>query len=260
MTKEPVNARESISLSEIIKIMVKNTVGSVIIVDSNDIPVGIITERELLRDIAAHARVSDDASAKEIMSLAFIRVPPATTIEEAAVAMIEGSVRLVVTKKSRLVGVVSTSDLLRYFNKTARDIPIESAIQKRVQTMDGSRSVLDAITLMYESRIGSVVLTRSGLPFGILTERDLLRVLARGRKKEFGSLRLDELASGRLISAPYGISAREASSIMLERRIKRLPLFKGDKLAGIVTAKDLVGAYSASIKERRSHQELFNIT
>lgn len=257
MSKNPVKAIERATLSQIIALMVKHSVGSIIIVDSKNIPCGIVTERELLRDIATNARVSIDTKARDLMSLNFIRIPPTMGVKDAARAMTKGGMRIVVVKKKgQLFGVVSTSDVLRFFNKTVKDVSIDRATHQKVQTMDGSRGVLDAIKIMHEKRIGSVVITNSGLPFGIVTERDLLRILAKRRRKDFGSLRVGDLATKPLISAPYGIKAREASSIMVSNKIKRLPIFRGDRLVGIVTARDLVGAYSTSIEARSGRKEI----
>jgi signal-transduction protein with cAMP-binding, CBS, and nucleotidyltransferase domain len=175
--------------------------------------------------------------------------------------MARGAVRVVVTKKSGvLMGIVTTSDVLRFFNKTSRDFAIEDCINRKVVTIDASRGMLDAIKVMNEKRIGCLIVTENGLPSGIVSERDLIRVMARGRRKEFGSLRLREIASKPLISAAYGIKAREASSIMLGSKIKRLPLFMGDKLIGIVTAKDLVRAYVDNVLGSRRKREIVNIT
>jgi len=43
-----------------------------------------------------------------------------------------------------------------------------------VKTIEGDSSVLDSVALMKESQVGSVLITESGKPVGIFTERDLL--------------------------------------------------------------------------------------
>ena len=257
MSKNAVKAGLSATVEKGISLMVKHGVGSVIVVDSGNIPKGILTERELLRDITDHGRVSSDKPLNEIMSKLFLAISPLTPVQDAARKMTKGGRRLIVTRKNgELFGVVSTSDLLRFFNKTARDTGIEQVLSKKVVTMDSAIGLLGAIKVMKEKRIGSVVVTEYDLPSGIVTERDLLKVLAKRRKKGFGSVTLKEIISKPLISAAYGIKAREASSIMLGNKIKRLPLFRGQKLVAMVTAKDLVAAYCDSIEERLSKREL----
>ena len=258
---DPVKAGLNATVEKAVSLMTSRRVGSIVVVDSNNVPNGIITERELLRDISTNSRINKNEPLKELMSLEFVRIGPVTTVEDASAEVAKGGFRIVVTKKNgELVGVVSTTDILHFFNKTARDTSIENAISRNVVTIGAQRGLLDAIKLMVERRIGCVVVTENGLPFGLVSERDLLRTMAKGRTKEFGSLRLRDLASKPLVSGPYGIKAREASSIMLGSKIKRLPLFMGEKMVGIVTAKDLVRAYSDSIQERSRRREIINIT
>lgn len=261
MTTNPVKARLNATVEKAVFLMTRRRVGSVVVVDSKDIPNGIITERELLRDISTNSRISSDKPLKEIMSLEFIRIGPLTAVEDAASKIANGGFRILVTRKNgELVGIVSTTDVLRFFNKTARDASIENVLSRKVVTIDSQRGLLDTIKIMDERRIGCVIVTEDGFPLGIVSERDLLKTLAKGRRKEFGSLRLRDLASMPLISAPYCIKAREASSLMLGSKIKRLPLFKGERIVGIVTAKDLIRSYSDSIQERNRKREVVSIT
>jgi len=260
MSKDPICANEDSTISFAIALMVKHSVGSVFIVNNDSVPHGILTERELLSEIAAHSRVRGTLSVTDIMSRSFILITPTTKVRDAARRMLDEKVRLAVAKKSgKLMGVVTTTDFLRFFNSTAKDYAIEDAIHKKVATLEFSRPVVDAIKLMEEKRVGSVIVTRAALPFGIISERDLLRILSKGRKKDFGSVTLERVATQPLISAPYGVMAREASSIMLARKIKRLPIFKGDKLIGVVTTKDLVRGYCASIQSRLVKTEVMKI-
>jgi CBS domain-containing protein len=96
--------------------------------------------------------------------------------------------------------------------------------------------------MMGEKRIGSVIITSKGEPIGIFTERDLLTsFLAKDRplSEEVGGA-----SSSPLITAPLGISIREAGNIMASKHVRRLPIVKNGKIVGIVTARDLVEAYA----------------
>jgi IMP dehydrogenase len=53
-----------------------------------------------------------------------------------------------------------------------------------------------------------------------------------------------KVCSSPLITAPLGISIHDAAAIMTSKRIKRLPITKEGKLAGILSARDLVEAYA----------------
>ncbi|MHA2065459.1 MAG: CBS domain-containing protein [Candidatus Thorarchaeota archaeon] len=95
---------------------------------------------------------------------------------------------------------------------------------------------------MGEKKIGSVVITREGEPIGIFTERDLLtQFLATGRSL---MIHVGEACSSPLMVIPSRITIHEASFLMASRRIKRLPVVEDNCLIGIITARDLVEAYT----------------
>ena len=97
-----------------------------------------------------------------------------------------------------------------------------------------------AINLMYKKRIGSVLIIKDNVPFGIFTERDLLGVL---KKNVSLQERLANYSTYPLITAKYGIKGNDAAEIMSKNKIKRLVLKKNDTVVAMVTARDIVDAF-----------------
>ena len=95
----------------------------------------------------------------------------------------------------------------------------------------------EAAALMARSRVGTlVVIDEAGRLAGLLTERDL-------RFVNGGSLRVADRMTplAALVTHQGPISADAAERMMVERKIKKLPLVNGDgTLLGLVTAKDLI--------------------
>ncbi|MBE3116558.1 CBS domain-containing protein [Candidatus Bathyarchaeota archaeon] len=157
--------------------------------------------------------------------------------------MINRKGRLAVFDTGMLVGIITASDLI----KSLPDVPetevkVEDFMTKDVVTADEETSVINIAGIMGMKRIGSVIITRKGEPFGIFTERDLLTAfLARGRAlfTEVGPE-----CSWPLIMIPAGISVHRAAATMALKHIRRLPIVRDDKLVGIITARDLVEAYA----------------
>jgi signal-transduction protein with cAMP-binding, CBS, and nucleotidyltransferase domain len=113
---------------------------------------------------------------------------------------------------------------------------------KRVITTDEKTSVARIAKIMGEKRIGSVIITSNEEPMGIFTERDMVTTfLAKGKslKKPVG-----EACSSPLVTVPSGTSVHETAVAMASKHIKRLPIAMDKKLVGIITARDLVEAYS----------------
>jgi CBS domain-containing protein len=113
---------------------------------------------------------------------------------------------------------------------------------KEIETADEKTPITHSVKLMGEKRIGSVIVTSKGKPSGIFTERDLLTsILLKGEPL---SLEVGKVASSPLITIPSGTSVHRAAHSMASKHIRRLPVAKGGKLEGIVTARDLVEAYA----------------
>lgn len=98
------------------------------------------------------------------------------------------------------------------------------------------------VKMMCQKRIGSVIVTSRGEPFGIFTERDLLTTfLAKGKPL---IAEVAKEASSPLITSPVGTSVHKAAATMATKHIRRLPVTKNGTLSGIITARDLVEAYA----------------
>ena len=113
---------------------------------------------------------------------------------------------------------------------------------KNVITADEETLVINTAKIMGQNRIGSVLITRKGEPFGIFTERDLIsNFLAKGRAlfTEVGPE-----CSQPLVAIPAGSSVHRAAAAMALKHIRRLPVIKDEKIVGIITARDLVEAYA----------------
>ncbi|MDE1843954.1 MAG: CBS domain-containing protein [Thaumarchaeota archaeon] len=117
-------------------------------------------------------------------------------------------------------------------------IPIASIMTRDVITIDHTQTAHDAATIMMEKKIGSVIVTAYGKPFGIVTERDLARIMA---TMDISSrcLILSYLASRPLICASPTQTIQEASNIMGKHNIDHLPIFEKNKIVGMVTTRDL---------------------
>src|SRR5438132_14426368 len=99
-------------------------------------------------------------------------------------------------------------------------------------------TVKDAVRLMVEKRIGSIVVMDEGQVVGIFTERDALnRVLDRGLAPQ--STRVREVMTPKPVVARPELTVEEAMVIMTERRLRRLPVCDQGRLVGIISIGDL---------------------
>lgn len=224
-------------------LMGSHHIGS-LIVTADDDHVGIVTERDLMSHVLALGKDPADVKVGRVMSRPLISINHDATIKAAAQTMNRKKGRLAVMKVNTLVGVVTASDLIKGLPET-RETEAKPLMygSKLVETADKNISVARIVKIMGEKRIGSVVILSEGKPMGIFTERDLLTTIM--AKREPLSTSVGGVASTPLIVTDVDVNVFEAASIMTANKIKRLPLVdENDELRGIITARDLVEAYS----------------
>ncbi|MFL5901365.1 MAG: cyclic nucleotide-binding/CBS domain-containing protein [Solirubrobacterales bacterium] len=99
-------------------------------------------------------------------------------------------------------------------------------------------SVLSVARQMRDHRVGSVVIVdQAGSPVAMVTDRDLaLRVFAEGVDAEAS---VGEHASRPLVCGELEMELEEAAALMVQHRVRRLPVLDAGRLAGIVTLDDI---------------------
>ena len=108
-----------------------------------------------------------------------------------------------------------------------------------VLRIEAGASVFEAVKLMVEANVASLLVTEGGEIAGIVTERDYLRRVAlEGRTDKETAVR--EIMSAPLIVATPQTTVDECMALMTDRRIRHVPVIDGDELVGIVSIGDVV--------------------
>jgi CBS domain-containing protein len=108
-----------------------------------------------------------------------------------------------------------------------------------VIAIDGGTTVLDALKLMSDKNIGSVVITEDGRYAGLLTERDYARkVILQGKSSLETQVR--EIMSTHFPRIIPENSVETCMYIMSENNLRYLPVFNRDVLCGIISISDVV--------------------
>lgn len=117
---------------------------------------------------------------------------------------------------------------------------VEDYMSTEMLTMDSQSSLLDVARRMVEINVSSVVITKDKRGIGILTERDIVKAIAKG-------IPPDGITAGSLMSLPLmtvdiGSSMEEAARFMSKNKVRHvLVTDAGTKsIVGIITATDLI--------------------
>lgn len=108
-----------------------------------------------------------------------------------------------------------------------------------ITTVDPSTSVLDALKIMSEQNIGSVVVMEAGEFRGIVTERDYSRkVVLKGKSST--DTKVGEIMSTDYPAVTPSDTVEQCMQLFSDRNIRYLPVYDGETLAGIISINDVV--------------------
>ena len=123
---------------------------------------------------------------------------------------------------------------------------------RKVYSVESTRSVLEAARFMMEHSVGAVPVLRNGELVGILSERDIMnRVVAVGRTP--GTTAVSEVMTANPRAVPADESVEECLFIMREFGFRHLPIVDGKELKGLVSLRDILMRRAAEL-ERNSER------
>jgi len=195
----------------------------------------------------------------EIMAIAtrdVISVPPTQSIIGAVEIMTKcGFRRLPVTDAGtkKLRGIITSGDVINFMGGgdkyklvqvrhggnllAAVNESVRTIMTQQCTTLAHDSHISDAVTTIVEKKIGGLpIIDHEGVLNGIVTERDVLRVLGSDRS----TLKVEDVMSSSLrVTAPDS-PISTVSRDMTQYRFRRLPVVSDDVLYGIVTATDIM--------------------
>lgn len=106
-----------------------------------------------------------------------------------------------------------------------------------VYSVSRDETVLQALKLMAEKNIGAVLVVEDGKVEGIVSERDCIRrVELHGRTVH--DTQVGDIMTAKVLYVQAGQTLEECIAIMIDKNIRHLPVFDGDELLGLISARD----------------------
>ena len=122
---------------------------------------------------------------------------------------------------------------------------------KDVEMVHSEHTVQQAAKIMKSDGVGSVVIMKDDEPIGIMTERDFaVKVTA---DEISPSTKISKVMTSPVIHISPEESVLQASDIMIEKKIRKIPVFNEGKVSGIITATDILRFFRFS-----THEEIKN--
>ena len=111
------------SVMQALILMSEKNIGAIIIVDNNDFPIGIFSERDYARKIILKGKSSKDTLLDEVMSKELITVTRDYKIDQCMEIMNEKRIRhLPVLENKKIVGIISIGDVLKIMIKEQKEL------------------------------------------------------------------------------------------------------------------------------------------
>ncbi len=250
LTSQVVTFSPDTLMSQALEVMVNQQLSSLIVVDNDNKPIGIFTERDSLRliagDIDVTLRLGDVASA-----------PPFTAhyndeVHDVYVAMSGKGYRhlIVVDDEGKLAGVVTEGDFLRYigFDALAKVKRVADVMTKSVVMLERDATVACAAIKMTEHFSEYAVIVDKMCPIGLLTERDILRYVASNSDLSVDPVWRVYQTSFHIITEEFSLP--DAASIMEQHSVHQVIIAdKAGQLVGVLTRHNLLQALHGSYFE-----------
>lgn len=117
---------------------------------------------------------------------------------------------------------------------------VREYMKSSVITVDKNTILYEIAKIMTEKNIGSVIVVENGKPVGIITERDIVRAIGKGKKLD---TKAEEIMTASLITIKEDSPVTGALALMRQFNIRHLPVVndKGE-LTGVISIRDIARA------------------
>ncbi len=244
-----ITCRQGASLGHAAVLLAQHRVHSLVVVDRDDRPIGILSDFDLMAGewLSADAEslaVMRKLTAGDLMSHPIIQVEADVPLSEAAKLLVDKEInRLMVTEKGKPVGIISSSDFVAGIareEKPQRDT-VGDVMSDAILVCRDKTPVTSAARTMTQAGWRSVlVVDPKGKPVGVVSELDLVPLIRNGIS--------DDLLVSEVMHKPLTVdmraSLREVADLMIQRHHHRVVVVDGrDPDAfplGIVSSFDIV--------------------
>ncbi len=264
MTDNLTSAPSSTPVAEVLRMMANQDVGRVMVTDK-EVPVGIFTEKDVLRRVVTRGIDPAKTPIEEVMTSPVRAVPEETRIVDAFARMYKGKYRhlLVRGRRGRIVGIVSMRRILKVaveLGQGKKGTQTLANIATAAATMvESSTMIQETINLMAKNNLSAVIVTETAKPAGIFSERDVLkRVAAKGIDTIKTPIR--QVMTAPLITMPSTALVGDALAEMYRRDIRNMPVMgNGGEITGVLSMPDILQyaqAFDIDEQVRRAWKEV----
>lgn len=255
-------------------LMLRHKVKRLVVIDRGK-PVGMLAMRDIAERLSRGSsiwrrRPIDDIPIARVMHKGVISISTGTELSKAATLMLKhGISSLVVVDGDDVVGLVTKTDLVRFFAESVvGQAKVGDLMSRDLVTVARGHSLAHVVELMEKHDVSRVVVVEGMRPIGIITETDVAfsqlerpdegkeREVRYTRKLERASrpraryvkyvalLTAEDVMRRELLTIGIDNDAARAAALMIEHEVGGLPVVEEEELVGMITKTDLVRGIS----------------
>lgn len=236
MSTEILSAPPDMPVFEAAQRMSEKRCSSILVVDAAGRAVGIWTETDALK-----AEFVDTApTLGDVMSSPVVSLPAATTVHDAVVTFHDKQIRhALITGPDGPMGMLSMTDIIRHQGgESFMGLRRLDTLQIPAPcVLEGSDPLQLAVDRMREKTLDAVVVRKSAATYGILTQRDVVRLMAQGLPKAT----LAQVCTRSLLAVSGRTTLSDARGLLLVHQIRHLGVLDHDgELVGLIGFADIL--------------------
>ncbi len=255
MTSDVIGVPPETSFSDAMAIMGEKKISCVLVLEDKR-PIGILTERSIVSYAARHKRDINTCQSQELMSSPVLTAHRAMELDAAYELLMNKRIRhlVVVDDEDRAVGVVTLSNIIEHLGY---DYFVEMKKTSQIMTKIPyilSRDVIvhEAMGEMAARSISCLIIVEGKQPIGILTERDMIRLL--NKSYNLRELKVEDVMSRPVYTIFGDAPVLGASRMMKQKKIRRLVVVDDqNELLGLITQYDIVKGVEVRYIEQLKH-------
>ncbi len=195
----------------------------------------------------------NDITVAQCMSHPAVTIKPGTSIEDALYRMTRaGKQRMLVLDEGVLVGIVTRNDLAAARPSTGTtlsvaevltlldEIPVETVMSRGVVTIAPTAHIATAASLMLAHRVSGLPVMQADQVVGVVGESDLFRMLVQAPASDpVASMAVRDWMTLDPATVDPDLPVPQVAAVMVEGRVRRLPVVVDGQVIGIVTVGDV---------------------
>lgn len=233
-------------LPEVERILAETGVSGLPVVDSELKPVGVITRSDLLHAGAVSAvtgtgrarLVVPDRRVGDVVLARPLCVSEGDRLAQAVRVMREERVhRVLVVAGERLVGILTTWDVMRALAESQAEVPLERFMTAPVAKVAPSLSTGQALDKLRGSHVRAVVVVEHGWPIGVFAQEDALAA-----ERWYEPTSVEEWFNPAVLALPPTLAAHRAAAQAVATRARTIVVVDRGRVRGVVTGTNFLYA------------------